>query len=70
MNWKKFLLLLVIIIDNCYYFGDIIRDIDINFGDISLDKKSYKTEYKNILITTFHAKLSLVQNYCLLGSIR
>ena len=47
-----------------------MRDIDIDFGDISLDKKSYKTEYKDILIITFHAKLSLVQNYYLLGSIR
>ena len=25
----------------CYYFDDIIRDIDIYFGDILLDEKSY-----------------------------
>ena len=26
----------------CYYFGDIMRVIDIDFSDILLDKKSYE----------------------------
>ena len=33
----------------CYYFDDIMRAWDIDFSDILLDEKSYKT-YKNILI--------------------
>ena len=32
-----------------YYFNDIMRDIDIYSGDISLDEKLYKP-YENILI--------------------
>ena len=34
----------------CYYFDDIIRDIDIYFDDFLLNKKSYKNKYENILI--------------------
>ena len=26
----------------CYYFDDIIKDIDINFSDILLDERFYK----------------------------
>ena len=33
----------------CYYFGDIMRVVGIDFDNILLDKKSYKT-YENILI--------------------
>ena len=33
----------------CYYFDDIMRVRDIDFSDILIDKKTYKT-YKNILI--------------------
>ena len=33
----------------CYYFGDIMRVVVIDFDNISSDKKSYET-YKNILI--------------------
>ena len=33
----------------CYYFDDIMRVWDIDFSDILLEEKSYKT-YKNILI--------------------
>ena len=36
----------------CYYFDDImrVRDRDISFSDILLDKNIYKEKYKNILI--------------------
>ena len=34
----------------CYYFDDIIRDLDINCNNILLDEKSYKNKYENILI--------------------
>ena len=30
----------------CYYFDDIIRDIDINFSDVLLNEKSYKAKKK------------------------
>ena len=43
----------------CYYFDDIIRDIDIDFSDILVDKKSYKT-YKNILICEISYKTFMV----------
>ena len=33
----------------CYYFDDIMRVKDIDFSDILLDQKSYKT-YENILL--------------------
>ena len=33
----------------CYYFGDIMRVVGIDFDNILLDEKSYKT-YENILI--------------------
>ena len=53
-----------------YYFNDITRDLEIDFDNILLDKKSYKSKYKNILIMTFHTKLSWLQIYCVLGSIK
>ena len=28
----------------CYYFDDIIRNLDIDFDNILLDKKSYKNK--------------------------
>ena len=34
----------------CYYFDDIMRVIDIDFSNILLNEKSYKT-YENILIS-------------------
>ena len=34
----------------CYYFNDIIKDRDFDFDNISLDRKSYKKSYENILI--------------------
>ena len=33
----------------CYYFGDIMRVVGIDFDNILLDEKSYKT-YENIII--------------------
>ena len=27
----------------CYYFDDIIKDVNINFSDILLDEKSYQS---------------------------
>ena len=38
----------------CYYFDNIIKDVDIYFSDILLDEK-------------FHAKFQQVQNHCILG---
>ena len=32
----------------CYYFDDIMKKIDIDFSNIMLNEKSYKT-YENIL---------------------
>ena len=40
-------------------FDDIMRIRDIDFGDILLDEKSYKT-YENILIYDISYKLSWV----------
>ena len=39
----------------CYCFDDITRVIDIDFNDILLNKKSYKT-YENILIYDISCK--------------
>ena len=50
----------------CYLFDDIIKDVDIYFSDILLDKKLYE----NILVYDIHTKLQRVQIYCLLGSIK
>ena len=41
----------------CYYFDDIIKDVDIYFSDILLDEK-------------FQAKFQQVENHCVLGSIK
>ena len=48
------------------YFDGIMRVIDIDFDNTLLDEKSYQT-YENILIMTFHTKLSWVKNHCVLG---
>ena len=40
----------------CYYFDDIMKIEDINFDNILLDKKSYKT-YENILIYEISYKI-------------
>ena len=40
----------------CYYFDDIMRVIDIDFNDISLNKKSYE----NILIYDISYKTFMV----------
>ena len=44
----------------CYYFDDImrVRDTDIDFSDILLDKKLYKEKHKNILIHDISYKTS------------
>ena len=34
----------------CYYFDNIVRVGEINFSDILLDEKLYKTKYRNNLI--------------------
>ena len=49
MESKNELKEIAIINSTCYYFYDIIRDIDINFSDSLLDKKLSKT-YEDILI--------------------
>ena len=33
-----------------YYFDDIIRNLDIDFDNILLNKKSHRNKYENILI--------------------
>ena len=33
----------------CHYFDDIIRDLNIDFDNISLEEKSYKNKYEMIL---------------------
>ena len=38
----------------CYYFNDIIKDIDINFDNILLDEK----QYENITVTDISYKTS------------
>ena len=40
----------------CYYFDNIMKIEDINFDNILLDKKSYKT-YENILIYEISYKI-------------
>ena len=40
----------------CYYFDDTMRVRDIDFGDILLDEKLYKT-YKNILMDDISCKI-------------
>ena len=43
----------------CYYLGDIkFQDRDIEFSDILLGKKSYKENYKNILVYNISYKTS------------
>ena len=48
------------------YFDGIMRVIDIDFDNILLNEKSYQTS-ENILIMTFHTKLSWVKNHYVLG---
>ena len=48
----------------CYYFDEIIWDLDIEFENVLLDGKSYKNIYENILIyMAFHTKLLWMQNH-------
>ena len=47
----------------CYYFDDIIKDMNINLSHILLDKKLFE----NISV---YDKLELLPNYCVLGSIK
>ena len=47
----------------CYYFDDIVKDMNINFSHILLDKKLFE----NISV---YDKLELLPNYCVLGSIK
>ena len=52
----------------CYYFDDIMRVLDIDFDNILLDKKRYKT-YEDILIYDISYKTFMgVQNHCVLLS--
>ena len=44
----------------CYYFDDIIRDLDIDFDNILLDEKSYKNKHENILIYDISYKTFMV----------
>ena len=41
----------------CYYFGDIIKDLDIDFDNILLDKSYIKKNTKIFQFIAFHAKL-------------
>ena len=51
----------------CYYFDDIMKIEDINFDNILLDKKSYKT-YENILIYEISYKIFMAAKS--LGSMK
>ena len=50
----------------CFYFDDIMKDIDINFSDILLDKKLYE----NISVYNISYKVQRFQNRWVLGSIK
>ena len=50
----------------CYYFDDIIKDININFIDILLDEKLYE----NISDYDILYKTSTGQNHCVLAPIK
>ena len=50
----------------CYYFYDRTKIEDFDFGNILLDQKSYEIFW----FMTFYKKLSLVQNHCVLVSIK
>ena len=50
----------------CYYFGDIINGIDINFSNILIVEKLYE----NISVYNILYKTSTVQNHCVLGLIK
>ena len=39
MNFKKFVLKIVIIVKNCYYFDEIIKFEDFDFDNISICEK-------------------------------
>ena len=45
-----------------YYFHDIMRDIDIDFDNILLDKKSSKIKYKNTLFYDISYKALMSAN--------
>ena len=50
----------------CFYFDDIMKDIDINFSDILLDEKLYE----NISVYNISYKVQRFQNRWVLGSIK
>ena len=50
----------------CYYFDDIIKIEDFDFDNISIDKNNVKIFW----FITFYTKFWLVQNHCVLGSIK
>ena len=58
MNFKKLILKTV-----CYYFGEIIKLEDFDFDNILIKKNLTKI----FRFLTFHIKIWLVQNLCVLG---
>ena len=50
----------------CYYFNDIIKLENFNFDNILIDENHTKIPW----FVTFHVNLWLVQNHCVLGSIK
>ena len=50
----------------CYYFHDMIKNVDINFSNFLLDEKLFE----NFQSMTFYTKPQQVQSHCLLGSIK
>ena len=50
----------------CYYFNDIIKIEDFDFDNILLAKSQTKIFW----FITCHTKLWLVQNHCILGSLK
>ena len=50
----------------CYYFDDIIKVININFGDILFDEKLYE----NISVCDISCKSFSKQNHYILDSIK
>ena len=54
----------------CYHFDDIMRHLDTDFDNILLDEKLYDKEYENILIYDISYKTFMVQNDCVLASIK
>ena len=53
----------------CYYFDDIMRNLDVYSGDILLDEK-YIKHTKIFQFIAFHTKLLKVQYHCVLDQIK